>query len=128
MPKLQGFKGILSNREIFNCNNKQAIEDALEATFVGGGCIQGMDLTLPQGVSSTIAISVAFDGSTFATTHGDHTVKVFRFENQKQIRNFQGHPRTPWTVRYHPSNSDILASGCLGFYVNRLLCCLQLPV
>ena len=22
--------------------------------------------------------------------------------------------RTPWTVKFHPSNSSILASGCLG--------------
>lgn len=28
-----------------------------------------------------------------------------------------GHPRTPWTVKYHPCDSNIIASGCLGFQV-----------
>jgi len=27
---------------------------------------------------------------------------------------FHGHPRTPWTVKYHPIDSNIVASGCLG--------------
>ena len=26
-----------------------------------------------------------------------------------------GNLRTPWTVKYHPTNPRILASGCLGF-------------
>ena len=26
-----------------------------------------------------------------------------------------GHPRTPWTVKYHPTNPTLLASGCIGF-------------
>lgn len=28
-----------------------------------------------------------------------------------------GHPRTPWTVKFHPTNPKIIASGCLGFQV-----------
>lgn len=25
-----------------------------------------------------------------------------------------GHPRTPWAVKFHPRNPDILVSGCIG--------------
>ena len=25
-----------------------------------------------------------------------------------------GHPRTPWTVKFHPSDPNMVASGCLG--------------
>jgi WD40 repeat protein len=66
---------------------------------------------------STIAIAFSPDGTTFATTHGDHTVKIFFFETNKLYRAFNGHPRTPWTVKYHPIDSNIVASGCLGYEV-----------
>ncbi|RYH01092.1 hypothetical protein EON65_48575 [archaeon] len=77
---------------------------------------------------STIAIAMAPDRSTFASTHGDHTVKVFTVYNNRQIRNFTGHPRTPWTVRYHPTDPDILASGCLGGRVGNIIVIVVLPV
>ena len=35
----------------------------------------------------------------------------------QQIRIFKGHPRTPWTVKYHSKDSNIVASGCLGYEV-----------
>lgn len=107
---------ILSHRERHDARTKAAIEAALEDSFISGDRIEGIDLPLPLHVSSTISIAISSDGSTFASSHGDHTIKVFEFSSRKQIRNFQGHPRTPWTVRYHPSDSDILASGCLGFH------------
>lgn len=62
---------------------------------------------------STIAVTVSPDGSTVASTHGDHSVKIFDFISQKQIRNLLGHPRTPWTAKFHPRNNNIIASGCL---------------
>ncbi|KAG5176267.1 WD40-repeat-containing domain protein [Tribonema minus] len=62
----------------------------------------------------TIAVVFSPDGTTFASTHGDHTVKVTDFATAKLLRCFAGHPRTPWTVKYHPTNSNLLASGCLG--------------
>ena len=34
------------------------------------------------------------------------------------IQVFDGHPRTPWTAKYHPTDSDIIASGCLGCEVS----------
>ena len=32
-----------------------------------------------------------------------------------------GHPRTPWTVKYQPNDSNIVVSGCLGYQVTILL-------
>ena len=65
-------------------------------------------------VRSTISIAFSHDGRYFASTHGDHSVKVFRYPSGEQIACLDGHPRTPWTVRFHPKDSSILASGCLG--------------
>ena len=77
------------------------------------------DLPLNDQVLSTIAIAISPDGELVATTHGDHTIKVFHYHTAKQHRTFRGHPRTPWTVKFHPSDPNIVASGCLGFEVCR---------
>ena len=101
------------------------LENLLEDGFIQGKR-QENDLELPPTVSSTIAIATAPDGQLFATTHGDHTVKVFEFSTTNCVEVFNGHPRTPWTVKFHPSNADIVASGCLGGQVSLVslpLCC-----
>ena len=66
---------------------------------------------------STISIAFSPDGRTIASTHGDHTVKISCCNTGALIRNLEGHPRTPWTVKYHPTQSNIVASGCLGHQV-----------
>jgi activator-of-BECN1-regulated-autophagy protein 1 len=66
---------------------------------------------------STISISFSPDGRTVASTHGDHTVKISCCHSGALIRSLEGHPRTPWTVKYHPTKSNIVASGCLGHQV-----------
>ncbi|KAL7473692.1 hypothetical protein ACHAXS_014166, partial [Conticribra weissflogii] len=66
---------------------------------------------------STISLSFSPDGRTLASTHGDHTVKITCCHTGKLVRELVGHPRTPWTVKYHPTNSRIVASGCLGYQV-----------
>lgn len=68
----------------------------------------------PVLVRSTISIAFSHDGRFFASTHGDHSVKVFEYPSRRQIACLEGHPRTPWTVRFHPTDSSIVASGCLG--------------
>lgn len=65
-------------------------------------------------VRSTISIAFSSDGAFFASTHGDHTVKVFEYPAGRQVAWLDGHPRTPWTVRFHPKNPRLLATGCLG--------------
>ena len=53
-----------------------------------------------------------------ASTHGGgHTVKITDAGSNAIVRTLFGHPRTPWTVKFHPNDPHILASGCLGFQV-----------
>jgi WD40 repeat protein len=109
---------LLKGRELLPLTRKYEIENSLEDSFISGGKLTSEDIPLPVSVSSTIAIAVSCDGRTFATTHGDHTVKVFFFYSNKPYRVLPGHPRTPWTVKYHPTNPNIVASGCLGYQVS----------
>jgi activator-of-BECN1-regulated-autophagy protein 1 len=66
---------------------------------------------------STISIAFSPDSQTVASTHGDHTVKISCCNTGRLLKSLEGHPRTPWTVKYHPTNSAIVASGCLGHQV-----------
>lgn len=107
----------LRSREL---GNNIAISDSLYASVerktlqhLDSGQYVTLDRSAPQ-VRSTISIAFSHDGRFFASTHGDHTVKVFDYPSGLQIACLEGHPRTPWTVRFHPSDSDIIASGCLG--------------
>ena len=112
----------LKVRELLPIRKRIIMDEALEGSFVGGSLRQE-DVQLPANVSSTIAIATSCDGRTFATTHGDHTVKIFYFYSNTPYRVFDGHPRTPWTVKYHPTNPNIVASGCLGSQVSLSLLC-----
>ena len=62
---------------------------------------------------STIALAFSTDGVLFASTHGDHTVKVFRCASWSLQCTLRGHRRTPWTIKFHPRDRNILASGSL---------------
>jgi WD40 repeat protein len=66
---------------------------------------------------STISIAISHDGYKLASTHGDHTIKIFDLITNSQLHSLHGHPRTPWTVKFNPINANIIASGCLGFEV-----------
>jgi activator-of-BECN1-regulated-autophagy protein 1 len=66
---------------------------------------------------STISVAFSASGQTQASTHGDHTVKITHCSDGRLLKELVGHPRTPWTVKYHPTNDDIVASGCLGHQV-----------
>ena len=101
------------NKSINNIQN--SLEDSFCANYV---CDNPLDFLNSSSESiSTIAIALSNDGETVASTHGDHTVKVFLISTGKLYRSFNGHPRTPWTVKYNPNDSNILSSGCLGFEV-----------
>ncbi|KAI9122180.1 hypothetical protein K1719_006869 [Acacia pycnantha] len=62
---------------------------------------------------STIAAAFSSDGKVLASTHGDHTVKIIDCENGRCLKVLMGHRRTPWVVRFHPLQPQILASGSL---------------
>jgi len=66
---------------------------------------------------STIAAAFSPDGTLLASTHGDHTVKLIDCRTGKCVRVLTGHRRTPWVVRFHPTDSNILVSGSLDHQV-----------
>lgn len=66
---------------------------------------------------STISVAFSPDAKTMASTHGDHSVKITACGSGHILETLVGHPRTPWTVKYHPSDPTIVASGCLGHQV-----------
>ncbi|XP_022721832.1 uncharacterized protein LOC111279181 isoform X6 [Durio zibethinus] len=66
---------------------------------------------------STIAAAFSPDGKTLASTHGDHTVKIIDCLTGSCLKVLSGHRRTPWVVRFHPLNPEILASGSLDHEV-----------
>nr|CAD1830852.1 unnamed protein product [Ananas comosus var. bracteatus] len=66
---------------------------------------------------STIAAAFSPDGTTLASTHGDHTVKIIHCQTGNCLKVLSGHRRTPWVVRFHPLFSEILASGSLDHEV-----------
>lgn len=63
---------------------------------------------------STISITVSHDGLFFASSHADHTMKVFKLPSGEQIACLEAHSRTPFSVKFHPTRSNIIASGCFG--------------
>ena len=66
---------------------------------------------------STIAAAFSPDGETLASTHGDHTVKLISVRTGECVRTLTGHRRTPWVVRFHPTDANVLASGSLDHEV-----------
>jgi activator-of-BECN1-regulated-autophagy protein 1 len=86
----------------------------------------------PESSTAVSTISIAFspDAQTMASTHGDHTVKITCCHTGRCRQTLEGHPRTPWTVKYHPRHAHIVASGCLGHQVRlwdwRKNVCLQM--
>lgn len=113
---------LLYGQQLISGDMRRTVEHFIEDTHLcsaeGRGSIhEFVDLDLPQTVTSTISIAVSPDGHTFASTHGDHSVRVFQCLTGALVRTFTGHPRTPWTVKYHPINSNVIASGCLGYQV-----------
>ncbi|KAK8792822.1 hypothetical protein WA158_004986 [Blastocystis sp. Blastoise] len=67
-----------------------------------------------QTIQATTAIEFSPDGLYFASSHSDHSVRIFEYPSCKPYASFFGHPRTPWTIRWHPRDYSLLASACLG--------------
>lgn len=120
---MSNFHNLLLGRSLRDNHSQEhyhrQLENVLEDSLLVNHHYEVEELPLDANVSSTISIAMSKDGQYYASTHGDHTVKVFHYQNQhhQQVRCFRGHPRTPWSVKFNPINSNILASGCLGFQV-----------
>jgi len=79
-------------------------------------------LDLPQlspsdPIKSSISLSFSPCSRYLLSSHGDHSLKLTCCHTWTCLRSLVGHPRTPWTVKFHPSNPNIAASGCLGSQV-----------
>ena len=88
-------------------------------THLGGDDARDEEGQRPESSRAVSTISVAFSPNslTMASTHGDHTVKISSCNTGLLLQSLEGHPRTPWTVKYHPTDPKIIASGCLGHQV-----------
>ncbi|XP_076300137.1 uncharacterized protein LOC143218678 [Lasioglossum baleicum] len=69
---------------------------------------------LPGVPKATFLMVSSPDGTKMASTHGNHKIYITEVATGKHIKTLVGHPRTPWCIAFHPSSSQILASGCLG--------------
>jgi len=104
----------LSNRGVcLQPRNNGALERWVEsASMSTAGRLRTMPTDEPT--RSTISVAHSPDGKLVASTHGDHTVKIFKVGSGDLWKTLAGHRRTPWTVKFHPTDPMILASGCLG--------------
>jgi hypothetical protein len=74
----------LFKRELTSRNGSTFRNDfaaTLEESFASGFCRKD-DYVVPDNVTSTISMDVSPDGSTFASTHGDHSVKVYKVRSR----------------------------------------------
>jgi WD40 repeat protein len=109
-----GLVDCLYSREYSGLARHRQLNRLIDSSFVRSNSWELKDyLNVPTTIS-TISIAISKDGAYIATSHGDHTVKVFNFKSAEIFRVLRGHPRTPWTVKFHPLDSNVIASGCLG--------------
>lgn len=72
-------------------------------------------------LKSKLIKTVIYFSKLVASTHGDHNIYITELSSGKLINTLRGHPRTPWCIAFHPTSSEVLASGCLGGQVSRLI-------
>lgn len=70
--------------------------------------------SIPSTTKPTFIMTFSPDGQKVASTHGDHRIYICDLNSGKLLDTLEGHPKTPWCLAWHPSNKDILASGCLA--------------
>jgi len=76
--------------------------------------LEEVHCSLPSSVKSTFIMTFSPDGQRVASTHGDHRIYICDLNTGKLLDTLEGHPKTPWCLAWHPSNREILASGCLA--------------
>jgi activator-of-BECN1-regulated-autophagy protein 1 len=111
----------LNNRKLRLFSEYKSVTEYKSAFLTPLGGLDEVDLDghRPSSSPAVSTISIAFSpcGKTMASTHGDHTVKISDCNSGHLLATLDGHPRTPWTCKYHPTDAKIVASGCLGYQV-----------
>lgn len=90
---------------------KRAIEYCIEAATLLRKCMVSIlnlnlenslaqfDFPTPPDAKSTISASFSSDGTLLASSHGDHTIKIFSTSSGRLLQTLKGHFRTPWNVK-----------------------------
>lgn len=105
---------LIRNRRInFNYKTKKQMELVCEEK-VSKYKLEEVHFSLPSSVKSTFIMTFSPDGQRVASTHGDHRIYICDLNTGKLLDTLEGHPKTPWCLAWHPSNREILASGCLA--------------
>uniref|UniRef100_A0A0X3NXJ5 Uncharacterized protein n=1 Tax=Schistocephalus solidus TaxID=70667 RepID=A0A0X3NXJ5_SCHSO len=68
----------------------------------------------PLNSRSTYLLRLNNDSKLIAAAHANRTVAIYSASSGSLLGTCEGHERSPWTLAFHPSNSTLLASGCLG--------------
>ena len=77
-PKRRGLQSLLFEREVSGSRRQHLLSWSREVMYDGEGGRSASYIPLPETAKSTIALAFSADGEYFASTHGDHTVKVAR--------------------------------------------------
>lgn len=67
-----------------------------------------------SSIKPTFIMLFSPNGQRVASTHGDHRIYICDLNNGRLLHTLEGHSKTPWCLAWHPTNCDILASGCLA--------------
>lgn len=76
--------------------------------------LEELHCSLPSSMKSTFIMTFSPNGRRVASTHGDHRIYICDLTTGKFLYTLEGHSKTPWCLAWHPSNEEILASGCLA--------------
>ena len=64
-----------------------------------------------------MAVAVSDCGALLAASTGDHVVRLYDHGTERLLREYRGHPRTPWALAFVAARGArplLLASACLG--------------
>ncbi|XP_051127785.1 uncharacterized protein LOC127249143 isoform X2 [Andrographis paniculata] len=80
--------------------------------------LSGMYCQIEPQPRATLAIDFSPDGKMLASTHSDFSVRIFDCQTGRCLKVLTGHKKVPWTVKFHPIDPKVLASGSLDRVVH----------
>lgn len=128
-PKRRGSQSLLFGRELTGSRRQDLLSWSREVMYDGEGGRLASYIPLPETAKSTIALAFSADGEYFASTHGDHTVKVRaapgppasgwqRTPAPQASRLFKGEPILP-TRRCSGARRGVSSAFCRGTSARR---------
>ncbi|EDV28676.1 uncharacterized protein TRIADDRAFT_51829 [Trichoplax adhaerens] len=97
---------------LFNQHDRHAMDQYAEDYAAQFTTHKSCDL--PDTLRTTFVIAFSCNNQWIASAHGDHTIRICDIHTGQCFQTLSGHPRTPWTLAWHPKMKHVLASGCLG--------------